>query len=186
VIDSGQSGVLQGTPLEKGDYTLAVRLNGDNPGRWALRFDHVPSTCVEGNFEPGNSARGTCTGDHVEASCASAPKRADASFLAVKCPATTANFTTCLGAGVPASPPVDLSATAGTLTVDANGLCSPVSDAAEVACKASSSSPACSAVSAISVTDARSGLLVVTANSVLNTAGTCNADLSALVYYSAP
>lgn len=185
-LSSSRAGQLGN--LVKGTYTLVVRQNGEAPGHWQLRFDHVPVVCAANELTPGQIVSATCEADHVRPGCAVNPGAPDSSFFIVKCPgATVTGLTTCPAAGT-AGALADLSATAGTLSVNANGLCAPASDGGEVACQAAATTRVCAGGATINVAGPRSGLVVVTANARLADTGapTCTANSPATITYPAP
>ncbi|MES1157515.1 MAG: hypothetical protein ABUL67_00320, partial [Haliangium ochraceum] len=184
VIDSGRGGVL-GKPMPAGKYWVAIRLNKENPGRWAFRYDHVPVACVPTANElvipaSGTGVLGTTTcqqGDEFDPTCApraSALSGLDMTYMVIKCPNQLASFTTCAGKTV--SDTV-LSAAMGSFAFAKDKGCTPVGDGKELACDAGDpNSRLCPFPGSGSVTvdTARSGLLIVNVDAQPNAAGaTC-------------
>jgi hypothetical protein len=168
VMDSGAGGVLQ-RPLPAGKYWLAVRAAGEKPGRWPLRFDHVPVRCVPTGNElvptPQVQLLGPTTcqqGDEFNPSCAARPASdLDVSYVVMKCPNLVATFTTCASKTVADTV---LSAIQGSVAYDLDKGCGLAGDAKEVACDAGDpNSKVCPrpGSASVAVENAVSGILTV-------------------------
>ncbi|HKQ70162.1 MAG TPA: hypothetical protein VJT73_12525 [Polyangiaceae bacterium] len=117
------------TKYDNGTYFVAARVTNNLPGRYKLRYQHVPAACL-GAALPTTETGISCTQvDHYAAACAGSAGAQDKTWYIDKCPSTGLSVDTCSGRTVTDT---ILQMNQGTMVIS-NGACVP-STGSTVAC----------------------------------------------------